>query len=106
MNKSKTAKKPPARCENKAQRVNLKCKRKRNLIKKAIELTNMLDMDIVMVMRDRDTGKLTKYTSGNMIKGHFTLQKALEAIEALNDAGNKIKVFDDDDYAKLRVPSA
>ena len=52
------------RCTNKARRLNLKSKRKRNLIKKAIELSTMLDMDLVMIFKDLDTGKITHYTSG------------------------------------------
>ena len=52
------------RCTNKPKRLNLKSKRKRNLIKKAIELSQMLDMDILMVLKCRDTGKVTVYESG------------------------------------------
>ena len=44
-----------ARCQNKERRVNLKSKRKRNLIKKAIELSKMLDMNIFIVFQDLDT---------------------------------------------------
>ena len=52
------------RCTIKTKRLNLKSKRKRNLIKKAIELSQMLDMDILMVLKCRDTGKVTVYESG------------------------------------------
>jgi len=34
------------------------------LIKKAIELSQMLDMDMLIVFRDIDTGKMTLYNSG------------------------------------------
>ena len=66
----------------------------------------MLDMDIVMILRDCDTGKITKYSSGNKISGHFTIEKALEELEALKNECNKIKFYDDDDYNKLRVVTA
>jgi len=52
------------RCDEKIKRLNLKGKRKRNLIKKAIELSQMLDMDMLIVFRDIDTGKMTLYNSG------------------------------------------
>ena len=51
-------------CKDKIKRLNLKGKRKRNLIKKAIELSKMLDMDTLIVFRDIDTGKITQYNSG------------------------------------------
>lgn len=53
------------RCDDKKKRLNLKQKRRRNLLRKAIELTQMLDMDIVMVMKDRDTDRIAQYTSGD-----------------------------------------
>ena len=43
--------------------MNLKSKRKRNLIRKTIELTNMLDMRIFLVMKCGDTGKVSIYNS-------------------------------------------
>ena len=66
------------RCENKVKRLNLKGKRKRNLVKKAIELSQMLDMDIVIIFRDIDTGKITQYNSGNGATGRplFTIENA------------------------------
>ena len=53
-----------SRCDDKIKRLNLKGKRKKNLIKKAIELSQMLDMDMLIVFRDIDTGKITQYNSG------------------------------------------
>ena len=54
------------RCDDKIKRLNLKGKRKRNLIKKAIELSQMLEMDMLIVFRDLDTGKITQYNSGGV----------------------------------------
>ena len=51
----------------------MKSKRKRNLIKKAIELSKMLDMNIFIVFQDLDTQKLSIYNSGDSQKGHFNL---------------------------------
>ena len=53
----------------------MKHKRKRNLIKKAIELSVVMDMDIYMVLRDRDTGKYSQYTSATQSGGLFTIDK-------------------------------
>lgn len=90
------------RCENKARRVNLKSKRKRNLIKKAIELSKMLSVDMLMVFMDHDTGKLSSYSSGDRRVGKYTIEKALKDFEEHRAATRFIKMFDDDDYASLK----
>ena len=69
------------RCLDKEKRLNLKGKRKRNLIKKAIELSQMLDMEMCMVFRDIDTGKISLYSSGSKVasssgRSLFSLEKA------------------------------
>ena len=89
---------PLARCQNKARRVNLKSKRKRNLIKKAIELSKMLDMDMLMVFKDHDTGKVSQYTSGDKKTGRYTLDKAVKDMEEHKAAMKLVKTLDDDDY--------
>lgn len=96
---------PPARIQDKQRRVNLKCKRKRNIIKKAIELRNMLDMDVFMIFFDRDTGKYSQYTSGNERSGRYTFEMVRAEVDAQIALGKKIRLFDDDDYAKLRIAS-
>ena len=67
---------PLERCEDKKRRINLKNKRVKNYIKKGIELAAMLDMDVYLVLNDKDSGKLSEYTSGDSSQGHFTLDKA------------------------------
>ena len=42
----------------------MKSKRKRNLVKKGIELSKMLDMELLVVFKCKDTGKVTVYSSG------------------------------------------
>lgn len=44
-------------------RLNLKGKRKKNIVKKAIEISTMLEMDVLLVMRCRDTGRISQYAS-------------------------------------------
>ena len=75
------------RCANKDRRVNLKSKRKRNLIKKAIELTKMLDMKMFIVFKDLDTHKLSIYNSGDKLQGHFNLASVQQEIIAMQNYG-------------------
>lgn len=93
-------------CPDKTRRQNLKSKRKRNLVKKAIELKKILDMDILMVMRDNDTGKYYQYASGNSDMGHFTWEESLRDIRALEIKDLSVKFYDDDDYYNLRTTRA
>ena len=58
----------------------MKSKRKRNLFKKVIELEQMFDLDVCMVIRDRETGRVYQYKGGSEQNGFFDVEKALEAV--------------------------
>ena len=61
MDSASAKKKEPCKekIDNRLKRINLKSKRMRNLIKKSIELSQMCDLDISMVIRDREMDKIT-----------------------------------------------
>ena len=63
----------------------------------------MLDMEILIVMRDNDTGKYFHYASGNKRDGHFTWEQTLKDIAALHNKEMTVKFYDDDDYYTLRT---
>ena len=90
------------RCQNKQRRLNLKSKRKRNLIKKAIELSQMLEMDMLVLFKDRDTGKITQYMSGGTGRDAFTIDRAMAEIEAWKAKKRVIKMYNDDDYSQFK----
>ena len=54
---------------NKVKRINLKSKRKRTLIKKAIEVSTMCNLDMCIVIRDPDNGKIFTYQSTSETSG-------------------------------------
>ena len=94
---------PIERCEDKKRRVNLKNKRMKNYIKKGIELAAMLDMDVYLVLNDKDSGKVSEYTSGDSNRGHFTLDRAIKLLEDFKKEGGAVRAFDDCDYNKLKL---
>jgi len=46
-----------------AKLTNVKSKRRRNLVKKAIELSNMCDVETILVVRDKKNKRVTLYES-------------------------------------------
>ena len=100
-NRSREMNNKLVRVQNKAKRLNLKNKRKRNLIKKAIELSEMLDMDMCIVFKDRDTDNITQYMSGGSRRELFTIERAIAEIQAWTHKQRNIKSYNDDDYNKF-----
>ena len=49
--------------EDKLKRINYKSKRTRTLIRKAIEVSQMCDLDVLLVLHDREFDKITQYNS-------------------------------------------
>ena len=78
----------------------------KNYVKKGIELAAMLDMDIYLVLNDKDSGKVSEYTSGNNFKGHFTLDRTTQFLKDYRENGGITKLFDDNDYNKLKLTQA
>ena len=95
---------------DRTKRINHKSKRLRNLIKKAIELSLMCDLDISMIVRDREIGKYTKYQSGNEIpEGDvFTPEIALDGLNSAYQRNQKnLKTYTNEDYKTLmKIPKA
>lgn len=77
----------------------------RNLIKKAIELSQMCDLDISLVVRDREMQKFIQYQSTSAELGTFTPAKALSDLNELAILNKNLKIYGNDDYAKLNKAS-
>ena len=71
--------------ENKTKRVNLKCKRKRNLIKKAIELQKLTDLDICIVIKDDEMNKVIQFASNrpNSPEQQFSVDIANKLVQSM-----------------------
>ena len=57
MNASKQSK-LPIYVENKTRRINIKSKRRKNIFKKSMELKNLCDLDILIIIKDKEFNKV------------------------------------------------
>ena len=64
----------------------------------------MCDLDISMVVRDREMQKFIQYQSGNVESGVFTPQLALSDLNEHGILNKNLKVYGNEDYGKLRKP--
>jgi len=62
----------------------------------------MCDLDILIVIRDRQLDKVTKYTSGRISEEIFTVKEAALSVKEKELDGKNMKCFTDDDYEELR----
>ena len=62
--------------EDRTKRINLKSKRTRTMYRKAIEVSQMCNLDIFILTLDRDTAKLVQYNSIRPDGTHFTSEIA------------------------------
>lgn len=69
--------------ENQSKLTNVKSKRRRNLVKKAIELSNLCDVETVLVVRDKKTKRITLYESS---ADEFTLEDAKKLLDDIKFA--------------------
>ena len=87
--------------EDRIKRTNLKSKRKRTLIRKAIEVSQLCDLDIMILIQDRDTRKIIEYNSGGIDKQIFTFDDATYCINLAISGLVYHHIYTDLDYEKL-----
>jgi hypothetical protein len=64
----------------------VKSKRRRNLVKKAIELSSLCDLETILVVRDKKNRRITLYESSPK---SFSLDKARDQLEEIKQKANK-----------------
>ena len=88
--------------EDKAKRTNLKSKRKRTLFRKAIEVSQMCQLDIFIAIHDRETRKVYQYNSGGVDTDPFSIEKVQDTILTNSDDPTfSMHIYTDRDYEKL-----
>lgn len=85
------------------RRTNLKSKRRRNLFKKAIELSQMCEMQILILVHDTDLDKIFQYNSGQPEGKLFSVDEAISEYRRLAEISGKVKSFTDNDYKELKI---
>ena len=63
----------------------------------------MCDLDIAIIIRDREMDKITQYFSGTPEKGLFTIEEAVKALEKELYLDKNVKVYNDTDYNSLKT---
>ena len=91
--------------QDKAKRINLKSKRTRTLLRKAIEVSQMCDLDIHITVYDRTFGKITEYNSTNADGISFSFEATKKLLEEFELKSNKrfYKLYSDKDYEALKT---
>ena len=85
--------------------MNHKSKRTRTLLRKAMEVAKMCNLDIHLVVHDIEYGKVTEYASTNLSGASFTLTMAQDLINKIKavQQGRNYRMFTDLDYQSLQV---
>ena len=63
----------------------MKSKRKNNLFKKSCELEKMFDLDVCLIIRDRECNKVYQFKSGDEQIGYFDIEVAHNAVNCQID---------------------
>ena len=87
--------------DDKVKRINLKSKRKKTLIKKIIEFSQLCGMNIFMVIQDTEIGRVIQYTSGTREKGLFDIKMAQQVLKQASGSTKWYDHLTNDDYAKF-----
>ena len=75
------------------------------MIRKAIEVSQMCNLDIHIVLKDRDFNKVIEYNSVSSDGAQFTIEAAKQLLDTLsgNTRRRNYKLYTDDDYENLKV---
>ena len=96
---------------DKNKRINLKSKRTRTLFRKAIEVSKMCNLDVFILINDRDTLRVTEYNSlaptSQANPDPFCIERVLESLKRIDlditQANRCYKKYTDVDYEAIGV---
>ena len=100
---------PPSLVEDKHRRINIKSKRRRNFLKKAIELKAMCGLEMLVVIKDNEFAKVTVYNEMDL-QTHGSQQFLSELVSKGNNSElmttideYKVQFIDDSCFERLIV---
>ena len=93
--------------KDKNKRINLKSKRTRTLFRKAIEVSRMCNLDIFIMINDRDSSRVLEYNSIHPVTQHLfgiddAFKLATNYINAITNQTRFYKWYTDADYESLK----
>ena len=102
MNKDSISKKKAGKqmIDDRLKRINFKSKRKRTLIKKVIEFSQMCNVAVLLVIHDAEFNKVIEYNSGTS-SDLFTLKEATNVLDLASNKKVIHKYFTNDDYEQF-----
>ena len=68
--------------QDQSKRTNVLSKRRRNLVKKTIELSNLCDVETILVVRDKKNHRITLYESS---PDNFSIDEAKKLLDAIKN---------------------
>ena len=87
--------------EDKLQRNVAFCKRKRGFLKKAIELSQLCEQNILIIISNQDKSRVVQYQNNN----DFSIKEAYNTVNIAKNENSKssYEFFTNEDYQKLEV---
>ena len=93
--------------KDKNKRINLKSKRTRTLFRKAIEVSRMCNLDIFILINDRDSSRVLEYNSMHPVTQQLfgiedAFKHATNCMNAITNQSRFCKRYTDTDYESLK----
>ena len=94
----------PQFIEDKNRRLNIKSKRRRNLIKKVIELKRMCGQEILLFINDKEFDKMYIYNSSPETFNAMRVNQILNSSDSKpnNKTHSKFQTYIDENYTQLK----
>lgn len=83
------------------KRINAKSKRRKNIMKKAIELRRMCGVEVLIIIKDKEYRKVSIYNSSDQVFPPEIVNKIVLQNYQNNAKEPKFKFYQDKDYPKL-----
>ena len=88
--------------DDRTKRINLKSKRKKTLMKKVMEMSQLFNLGIFLVIHDHEFNKVYEYNSGTYESGLFQIDDVHRVLKLAKCGEVLHKYFTNDDFVKFK----